>query len=133
MSAPQEKAKSDKKPMNVKLIMMLSFAVVNLGVTGYGAFLVYKSTLGWIPPSISENVLIEEALKAEKTHDEHHAESGPLIYTMDKFTVNLDGEPKRTIRIEVNVEMLNKDGFEEVISNDILFFYYKKKNSCLKK
>jgi flagellar FliL protein len=41
---------------------------------------------------------------------------------MDKFTVNLAGDPlrdpKRTIQLEVNLEMLNKEGFEEVINND---------------
>lgn len=34
---------------------------------------------------------------------------------MDKFTVNLGGEPKRTIRLEVNLQMLGKDGFEEIM------------------
>jgi flagellar FliL protein len=29
--------------------------------------------------------------------------------------VNLGGEPKRTIRLEVNLQMLGKDGFEEVM------------------
>ena len=46
------------------------------------------------------------------------AEAGPLVYTMDKFTVNLGGEPKRTIRLEVNLEMLGKEGFEEIVDTD---------------
>ena len=43
------------------------------------------------------------------------ADPGPLVYTMDKFTVNLGGEPKRTIRMEVNLQMLGQEGFEEVM------------------
>ena len=34
---------------------------------------------------------------------------------MDKFTVNLEGELRRTIRLEVNLQMLGKEGFEEVM------------------
>ncbi|MNL31404.1 flagellar basal body-associated protein FliL [compost metagenome] len=44
-----------------------------------------------------------------------HGEMAPLIYTMDKFTVNLEGEPKRTIRLEVNLQLLGAEGFEEVM------------------
>ncbi len=46
-------------------------------------------------------------------HDE--ADTTPMVYTMDKFTVNLGGEPKRTIRLEINLQMLGKEGFEEVM------------------
>jgi len=34
------------------------------------------------------------------------------------LTVNLGGEPKKTIRMEVNLEMLGKDGYEEVINTE---------------
>jgi flagellar FliL protein len=37
---------------------------------------------------------------------------------MEKFTVNLNGEPKRTIRLEVNLNMLGKQDFEEVMDFD---------------
>ena len=72
----------------------------------------YLGTLGWHPPKITE-----AQLQAERGLDKAN-DAGPLIYTMDKFTVNLDGEPRRVIRLEVNLEMLNKDGFEEVINTD---------------
>jgi flagellar FliL protein len=35
------------------------------------------------------------------------------INKLDKFTVNLAGEPKRSIRIEVNLELLNEKSYEE--------------------
>lgn len=112
-----EKASADekdgkKKSLNMGLIMTIAFAVLNLAVMGGGAYLVYASTIGWHPPKVTETDL--------RTEEEKQAEAGrdlaPYIYTMDKFTVNLDGEPKRSIRIEVNLEMLSQNGFEEVIN-----------------
>lgn len=104
-----------KKPLDKMLLMSVGFAVVNLAVIGFGTYMTYMGTLGWHPP-----VITEEKLAAENEHANslNSAESGPLLYTMDKFTVNLDGEPRRVIRLEVNLEMLNKDGFEEIINTD---------------
>jgi flagellar FliL protein len=121
MAEKKEEKQNNKKPLNTMLIIQLAFSVVNVVVMGGGAYLVYASTIGWHPPVISEEHL---ASVKEKEHNEHGGgggdidTSGPLLYTMDKFTVNLGGEPKRTIRIEVNLEMLGKDGFEEIINTD---------------
>lgn len=112
----EEKAENkEKKPLNVMLIMQIVFAAVNFGVIGWGSYLVYASTIGWHSPKITEEQLVAEKESEEKSGGQGQ---GPLIYTMDKFTVNLDGEPKRTIRLEVNLEMLGKDGFEEIIGTD---------------
>lgn len=119
MAEKKEEAKAEKKPLNVMLILQVAFAAINLGVIGGGAYLVYSSTLGWHAPQITEHQLEEQ--KDKDSHDQVK-DLGPLIYTMDKFTVNLSGDmlndPKRTIQLEVNLEMLNKEGFEEVINND---------------
>lgn len=48
-------------------------------------------------------------------HAEASSELTPFLEKLDKFTVNLAGEPKRTIRLEVNLEMLNEESFEEVM------------------
>ncbi|MBX2988964.1 MAG: flagellar basal body-associated FliL family protein [Bdellovibrionaceae bacterium] len=112
--ADAENQQAPKKSLNMGLILSLAFALVNLGAMGGGAYLVYASTIGWQNPTITENDL--------RTEEEKLAEANrsldPFIYTMDKFTVNLDGEPRRTIRVEVNLEMLAKDGFEEVINTE---------------
>lgn len=115
--ADQKEQKAEKKALPVALIMQILFAVVNLGVVGGGAYLVYASTIGWQSPKITEEQLAEQRLKEEE-QGAATADNGPLVYTMDKFTANLAGEPKRMIRIEVNLEMLGKDGFEEVINPD---------------
>lgn len=115
MAEQKGEEKKDKKPLNVMLILQAVFAVVNFVVVGGGAYMVYASTIGWHDPEISEEQLIEEKEKEETANETVGA--GPLIFTLDKFTVNLNGEPRRTIRIEVNLEMLNKDGFEEIIDS----------------
>jgi len=119
MSDKKEESKPQKKPLNLALIGQIVFAVINIGVVGFGAYLVYASTLGWRAPQITEEQLASQKDKDSK--DANH-QMGPLIYTMDKFTVNLAGDPlkdpKRTIQLEVNLEMLNKEGFEEVINTD---------------
>ncbi len=114
----EHKDEKKKKPLNLVLIGQVTFSIINLSVIGYGAYLVYASTLGWRAPEITEAQLSEQ--KEKESKDEN--QMGPLVYTMDKFTVNLSGDPlkdpKRTIQLEVNLEMLNKEGFEEVINND---------------
>lgn len=103
------KEQKQKKPLNVGLILQIVFAIFNLSVTGYGAYMVYASTLGWNPPTISDEELFKDLASTAPNIE------NSFIYTMDKFTVNLGGEPKRTIRLEVNLEMMGREGFEELI------------------
>lgn len=117
MAEKQEKPAEGKK-LPTALILQIVFAVVNLGVTGLGAYWVYSATLGWNPPQINETELAAQRDAEAALKDQKGEEAGPLVYTMDKFTVNLAGEPKRQIRIEVNLEMLGKDGFEEIMNSD---------------
>ncbi|HEY8270306.1 MAG TPA: flagellar basal body-associated FliL family protein [Pseudobdellovibrionaceae bacterium] len=108
--------KQERPPAKVKnlgLILTVAFAVLNMGIMGGGAYLVYASTLGWQSPKITEEML--ETTMASKSEDERFA---PYIFTMDKFTVNLGGEPKRIIRLEVSLQMLGKEGYEEIMSPD---------------
>jgi flagellar FliL protein len=107
-AAPEQKpAASGSK---AGMILQIIFAVINLGVMGGGAYMVYASTIGYQSPKITE-----EQLETDMASTAASENVGPLIYTMDKFTVNLGGEPKRTIRLEVSLSMLGKEGFEEVM------------------
>ncbi|XGC81714.1 flagellar basal body-associated protein FliL [Bdellovibrio bacteriovorus] len=108
MAEKQEQAAA--KPKNLGKLLQVAFAVLNLAMMGAGGYMVYASTMGWESPSISEEQADRELASVESTED-----AGPLIYTMEKFTVNLGGEPKRTIRLEVNLQMLGQEGFEEVM------------------
>lgn len=112
--AEKEAEKSEKKEskLPVQKILTAVFVVFNLGVMGFGTYLVYSSTLGWEPPKITE-----ESIKIDPIFQFKEESSIPYVYTMDKFTVNLNGEPKRTIRLEVNLNMLGREDFEEVMDS----------------
>lgn len=138
MSEQKKDAKpEEKKGPNVMFLLQIVFAVVNLAVVGGGTYLVYLSTLGWHAPSITEHSLrspasVHKAPEKPKPEGEAEAkpeggeggegavaetetEPRPFLQKLDKFTVNLGGEPKRTIRIELNLEMLNEESYEEVM------------------
>ncbi len=115
--APAAPAASNSGSGKGAMIFQLVFAVINFAVMGLGTFWTYKSTLGWHSPEYTEDMAQEE-IKQEEAHGGGAHADAPLIFTMDKFTVNLAGEPKRTVRIEVNLEMLGREGFEEVMTTD---------------
>lgn len=110
-------ADSESKPakpgMDFKKIATLGFIVLNLIVTGGGAYLVYAGTLGYQPKVANERELasIHENLQKE-------LEVSPILYTMETINTNLEGLPRKFVRLEVNVEMYNQDGFEELFRED---------------
>lgn len=105
-----EAQQTPAKPKNTAMLFQIVFAVLNLAVMGAGGYMVYASTMGWESPKITEEDADRELASVSDETD-----LAPLVYTMDKFTVNLGGEPKRTIRLEINLQMLGKEGFEEVM------------------
>ncbi len=100
------------KKFNIMKILMILFAVMNLTVICGGGFIVYKYTIGYKPPILTEKDLYQ-AMNIEKQFEEGE----PIIYSLDPFTVNLL-TPRHVINLEVSVELLDEDGFEEVISED---------------
>ena len=110
-----EEKKTDQEPKQSKagLIMTVLFIVVNLGVSGAGLFFAYKGTIGWNPPVYTDEVAAEK-LKAEQAE----LEKLPLIFTMDPFKANLIDTPVRAIEIEVSFEMMNREGYEELVDAD---------------
>lgn len=116
--APKDAAASPPKKLNLMSLMLIGFAVINLGAIGTGAILVYKSTLGWTPPAVLEAELAKAATSSAGSGLQAMEIQQPLVYTFDKVTVNLAERPPRMIRLEINVEMLSPDGFEEVINPD---------------
>jgi flagellar FliL protein len=108
-----EEKEQPKKKLPIQKILTGLFIVINLSVTGFGAYLVYASTLGWETPQITES-----SIKIDPRYQYAEKAGIPYVYTMEKFTVNLNGEPRRTIRLEVNLNMLGKHDFEEVMNFD---------------
>jgi flagellar protein FliL len=110
-----EKEQSQKAPgpkLNLALMGTLVLVVANLAATGVGVLLVYKSSIGFQPTQMREGEL-QQMRKLASESDV--AKDLPLLYTMEKITANLAGEPKRMIQVEMNVEFLNKEGFSELL------------------
>ena len=95
-----------------KNIFFIIFSTINIAVLGVGTYIIYASTLGHEAAMITEKKMREPANLKEK-----FAQS-PMVYTMDKFVVNLAGLPKRTIRIQVNLDMIGPESFQEIMDVD---------------
>jgi flagellar FliL protein len=108
-----EEKSTEGKASNLGKVMVIAFVVVNICVSGGGLFLAYQSSIGWSSPKYTE-VMAMEKLEANMKE----LENLPLVYTLEPFKANLDGLPVRAIEIEVSVEMMNRQGFEELIGAD---------------
>lgn len=96
----------------IKKIVVAILITINFSVLGLGSYWVYISTLGYNYPVITEKNLREPASLKEKFGQ------APLVYTMDKFVVNLSGLPKRTIQLQVNLDMISPVAFQEIMDFD---------------
>lgn len=101
---------SEKTPRDIKKILTYAFMVLNLLVLGSGAYLVYMSTLGVKPKSLSNEQAEREIASFEET-----LRGDPVLYNMAPFNTNLEGVPRRLIRLELSLEMMDAEGYEEVI------------------
>jgi flagellar FliL protein len=93
----------------IKKTIVSILVATNISVLGLGSYWVYVSTVGYEYPKVTEKNLREPASLKEKFGQ------APMIYTMDKFTVNLSGIPKRTIRLQVNLDMISPVAFQEIM------------------
>lgn len=105
----------EKKPGvvdKIKKLLPVLFIALNLGISGAGVYMVFLATIGWTYPALTE----EEELARRGEEIKKSPIHLPVLYTMDKFTVNLDGTPRRMIQAQVSLEMLDEKGFEEVVT-----------------
>lgn len=107
----EEEGEVKKEKKDIGKLLGLVFMAVNLVVIGGGAYLVFSSTIGYKSPVITEDELNKELVEFREKLQEN-----AVVFTMPEFNTNLDGLPRRLIRVEVNLEMLDEEGFEEVAS-----------------
>ncbi len=114
MATPQEAAAPAKAQGGLKAklgpLLKILFIVMNIGTMGAGAGLVYTQTLGYTPVAVLEHQA-RAALENERQTLSHE----PVVFTLPEMTVNLEGRPKRMLQTELNVEMLDEEGFEELV------------------
>lgn len=105
----EESGNAEKKDMSK--LLSIGFLVLNMVVMGGGAFVVYQSTLGFENPSVSEAELNKELEEFKKKL----ASNEDVLYSMDTMTTNLNGIPRRTVRVDLSLEMMDAEGFEEIM------------------
>lgn len=89
-----------------KLLIILNV----IGMAG-GGYLAYLGTIGLTPKVMREMEARKNIYREEIFKDK------PVTYSLEPFTVNLaDKEDERIVQVKVTLEMLNADGFEEVVS-----------------
>lgn len=91
-------------------LLQMAFIGINMIFMLGGAFFVYTQTLGHHEP-----VTFNEDAERQLASFEETLRKEPVFYTMDTFNTNLDGVPRRLVRMEITLEMLDAEGFEEVI------------------
>ena len=101
---------ASKPKKDFKKILTLAFAVLNLSVLGGGAYLVYMATLG-----VENKKLSNAEAERNLASFEDSLRGNPVLYTMAPFNTNLDGVPRRLIRVDLSLEMMDEEGYEEVI------------------
>jgi flagellar FliL protein len=100
-------------PKDLKKLLSFAFAGINLLVLGLGTYLVYMGTLGVTPKMLSN-----EQAERDLASFEEGLRGKPVLYTMTPFNTNLDGVPRRLVRVDMSLEMMDEEGYEEVIGID---------------
>ena len=99
-----------KPARDMKKIMSFAFIAFNLVVLGGGAFTVFTQTLG-----VEEKALSNAQAERDLASFEETLRGDPVLFTMSPFNTNLEGVPRRLIKMEVSLEMMDEEGYEEVI------------------
>jgi flagellar FliL protein len=103
-------AEAPKPSRDIKKLLTFAFMGLNIIVLGMGTYLVYMSTLG-----VENKKLSNEQAERELASFEESLRGDPVLYTMTPFNTNLDGVPRRLVRLELSLEMMDEEGYEEVI------------------
>jgi|GEM_PF-314860 len=106
----QEDIQKPKKSLLKKIPLMAILVGVNVLGTGASLFVFWSATLGAPDPKITEAQAYEDIYQTDIFGDK------PIVYSLDPFTVNLADEEQRIVQIAVSLEMIDEDGFEEIVT-----------------
>ncbi len=113
MAEEKKEGQPAGKKLDLGKMLSLIVLVADLAGVGGACFLMYKATLGYHQASIREPAAYEQ-MRKEHADGEN---SEPILFTMDPYVVNLAGTPRRVIKVEMTLEMLDDEGFEEVVKS----------------
>lgn len=101
---------TEPKKDNKKLLAM-AFVAFNFLCLGVGSYLTYKGTIGASVHKLSNDDARRELASFEAT-----LRAEPVLFSMPTFNTNLDGTPRRLVRVDLSLEMMDAEGYEEVIN-----------------
>lgn len=102
----KEKSLAEKLPE----ILTNVFVALNCLVMLAGTALVYK-----VKVYDKRALMTEESLSPELDADREHRDKTQVRFTFDPFVVNLDERPRKLVHTTIQLEMLNEDGYVEVV------------------
>ena len=108
--AVEDAVEGEKPKRDIKKLLAFAFAGLNVLVLAGGVYLVFMSTLG-----VQSKKLSNEQAERELKVFEDSLRGDPVLYTMSPFNTNLEGVPRRLIRLDLSLEMMDEEGYEEVI------------------
>lgn len=107
--APAAPPANEAESPGVKPIVGIILMVLTVLTSVASTAVVYFATHGHVPETVTEKDLYPAFELQRMT-----AFDDPPIYTLSPFSVNLGGEPARSVQIQVALHMLDESGFEEV-------------------
>lgn len=102
---------SEEPKRDSKKLLALAFVALNFLCLGTGTYLAYLGTLGASVKKLSNDDARRELASFEST-----LRAEPVLFSMPTFNTNLDGNPRRLVRLDLSLEMMDAEGYEEVIS-----------------
>jgi flagellar protein FliL len=108
--ADVEEQNAPKSKLDIKKILTFAFIGFDVAMLGFGLYLVYMATLGVQNKKLSNQQAEHDLIKFEES-----LRGNPVLYAMAPFNTNLEGVPRRLIRMDVSLEMMDEEGYEEVI------------------
>ncbi len=99
-----------KPPFDLGKLLVGVFLIVNMVVMFGATFVIYK-----VKVLDQRDLITEESLQPEMDADRKNRENADIRFTFEPFTANLDERPKKLINTTIQLEMLNEDGYVEIV------------------
>lgn len=102
----KEKTLAERLPEILTNVFVVVNCLVMLGGTG----LIYK-----VKVLDKKDLMTEESLSGELGTDRFARDHAQVRFTFDPFVINLDERPRKLVHTTIQLEMLNEDGYVEVV------------------
>jgi len=92
-------------------ILLWGFIGLNLVFMFGGLATIYNLKVVYKRPPITEDTESKNL-----NFDREIRDSNPVMFSLEPFTINLDGSPHKLVRTTIQLEMLSEEGYEEAVN-----------------